>query len=275
VPLGSPWTGQLPDIEELRAILPAFAAIVVTWLVIMAVTGWLAGRRGRDDGLWAVIGLLLGPVAPVLLLLLPRRERTGPLETMPPTPPGYTGEWPAREAPGTTLDATDDWPVLVRAAPPLTQAQRLLGGGLGGVGGVAGAGALKALGATEPIELLLLLGGAAGTTIGYLLSGALLEADRARVAWIGVAAGMLALSVAALLIGLAGFVQDVAANPTAIAGLPVVLLAAAIYPVVLAFVTQGILAVGVLAGLGWAALTSWLLRPRAAASDQVPSAVAG
>ena len=52
----------------------------------MALTGWLAGRRGRDDGLWAVIGLLFGPLAVAALLILPRRHGPDPLEGMPETP---------------------------------------------------------------------------------------------------------------------------------------------------------------------------------------------
>ena len=41
----------------------------------MAVTGWLAGRRNRESGLWAAFALLGGPIALLALLLLPRPER--------------------------------------------------------------------------------------------------------------------------------------------------------------------------------------------------------
>jgi hypothetical protein len=48
------------------------AEILLVWFVIVAVTGWLARRRGRDGGLWAVIALFTGPFALAALLLKPR-----------------------------------------------------------------------------------------------------------------------------------------------------------------------------------------------------------
>jgi hypothetical protein len=49
------------------------AEILLVWFVIMAVTGWLARRRGRDGGLWAVVALFTGPFALAALLLKPRK----------------------------------------------------------------------------------------------------------------------------------------------------------------------------------------------------------
>ena len=61
------------------------AVAIVAWLVIVGLTGWLALRRGRDDGLWAVIALFTGPVALVILFLLPRRAPTPEPASEPPS----------------------------------------------------------------------------------------------------------------------------------------------------------------------------------------------
>ena len=55
------------------------ATIIITWLICAGLAGWLAGRRNRDDGLWAVMGLFLGPIAVIAVLLLPKRTEARPL----------------------------------------------------------------------------------------------------------------------------------------------------------------------------------------------------
>jgi nucleotide-binding universal stress UspA family protein len=49
-------------------------AIVVVWLVAGAATAVVLARRGHDPAVWAVIGLVLGPVAPVLGIASVRAE---------------------------------------------------------------------------------------------------------------------------------------------------------------------------------------------------------
>lgn len=53
----------------------AVTVFLIVWFTIMAVTGWLAGRRNRDGGLWAAFAFIGGPIALLALLLLPRREK--------------------------------------------------------------------------------------------------------------------------------------------------------------------------------------------------------
>jgi hypothetical protein len=55
--------------------ITAVTVFLIVWFTIVAFTGWLAGRRNREGGLWAVAALFTGPVALALLLWLPRREK--------------------------------------------------------------------------------------------------------------------------------------------------------------------------------------------------------
>ena len=56
-------------------LITAVTVFLIVWFTIMAVTGWLAGRRNREGGLWAAFALLGGPIALLALLLLPRRDK--------------------------------------------------------------------------------------------------------------------------------------------------------------------------------------------------------
>ena len=53
----------------------AVTVFLIVWFSIMAVTGWLAGRRNRESGLWAAFAFFTGPLALLALLLLPRPEK--------------------------------------------------------------------------------------------------------------------------------------------------------------------------------------------------------
>ncbi len=53
----------------------AVIVFLIVWFTIMALTGWLAGRRNREGGLWAAVAFFAGPLALITLLLLPRREQ--------------------------------------------------------------------------------------------------------------------------------------------------------------------------------------------------------
>ena len=55
--------------------ITAVAVFLLVWFSIMAVTGWLAGRRNREGGLWAAIAFFLGPIALLALLLIGRSAR--------------------------------------------------------------------------------------------------------------------------------------------------------------------------------------------------------
>lgn len=68
---GSGQAGALTP--ELMAFLPLVGAIVLGWFINMGVTGWLAGRKGRDGGLWVFGAIFLGPIALAIVLLAPRK----------------------------------------------------------------------------------------------------------------------------------------------------------------------------------------------------------
>jgi hypothetical protein len=69
-----PFWGGLGSFNETAMEFVALVAeILLVWFVNMAVTGWLARRRGRDGGLWAVIALFTGPFALAALLFKPRQ----------------------------------------------------------------------------------------------------------------------------------------------------------------------------------------------------------
>ena len=254
-----PWNGRMEDLGALQELAPLFFGILLLWFLNMAATGWLARRRGRDDGLWAVIAFLLGPIALVAVALMPRRQPPDPFDGLPEASVTYTGEWPVLDVP----------------TPPITPAQRLLGALLGAGVGAAGAAVIAGVGALQPIELYLSVGAASGGILGYVLSRFLIEADRTKVIGVGVGAGILVLSVAALLIGVASALRSIAAGETGIMALPLVLVTAALYPIVLALFAQGVLAVSITGAAIWAAATHLLLRRLASHRGQLARPSAG
>ena len=59
------------DPNDGAALVP-IAAFLVVWFTIMGLTGWLAGKRGRSSGDWALLALITGPLALLLVVVLPR-----------------------------------------------------------------------------------------------------------------------------------------------------------------------------------------------------------
>ena len=55
--------------------ITAVTVFLIVWFTIMAVTGWLAGRRNREGGLWAAFAFFFGPIALLTLLLMPRQDK--------------------------------------------------------------------------------------------------------------------------------------------------------------------------------------------------------
>jgi ATP/ADP translocase len=54
--------------------ITAVTVFLIAWFTIMAITGWLAGRRNREGGLWAAFAFFAGPFALIALLLLPPKQ---------------------------------------------------------------------------------------------------------------------------------------------------------------------------------------------------------
>ena len=89
----SPILWGIPDeLQKLLAGWVPYAGIFFgLWFATIALTGWLARRRGRDDGLWAVAALFLGPIALVAVMLLPRVAPTELVSSEPSNDP--RGGW--------------------------------------------------------------------------------------------------------------------------------------------------------------------------------------
>lgn len=242
------WNVGNIDLAALQQILPYVSAAIALWFVNMAFTGWLAARRGRDDGLWAVIAFLLGPIALAAIVIMPRRQPPDVFEGVPVAPDTYTGEWAALPAP----------------APAITVPQRLLAGLLAAGLGAAGAGLLAQFGALQGPEVLVIVGAGSGGIVGYVLSASLIEADRTKVIGIGVAAGVLVLSVAGLLFAVMNGLRGLMTGTVGIEAIPFAVVVAVLYPIIYALFGQGVLAVSISGAAIWAAATHLVLRRRVA-----------
>lgn len=49
--------------------------ILPVGILFAVITGAVAGRRGRSPALWAVLGFLFGPIAPLIVAVLPSEHR--------------------------------------------------------------------------------------------------------------------------------------------------------------------------------------------------------
>lgn len=230
--------------RALADVLMVLGPVFLLWFANMAITGWLAGRRGWNDGVWTVVAIFLGPVALLAVLVAPgSRER-------PPAPEVVLNPSGATYTPG--------WPRVLEPAP-ITIVQRLLGGLVGsGMSGI-GAGIVAASGDLQPIEGYVLIGVAAGNLSGYWLSGAVKDASRAMLVAFGVGAGFLVLCVAGLLIGIANALTALAAGNAGIELIPLYLVAAAVFPLVSVLFYPSVLAVTLPAAVIWAAVTQQVL----------------
>lgn len=134
---------------------------------------------------------------------------------------------------------------------------------------------IAGLGVLQPIEVYIAIGAASGGILGYLLSGFLVEADRTKVIGIAVGAGILVLSVAAFLIGVVAALRLIAAGEAGILSLPLALVTATLYPIVVAIFAQGVLAVSITGAAIWAAATHLMLRRMAGHTEQLARPSAG
>lgn len=100
-------TFDLGDLEAAAAangpLITAVTVFLIAWFTIMALTGWLAGRRNREGGLWAVFALFGGPIALLAVLLMkPKREKPAlsPLWAQLEGPDRNAGDAAGRVEPG-------------------------------------------------------------------------------------------------------------------------------------------------------------------------------
>ena len=250
------------DLRQLEAIMPLATAVLGIWFTSMALTGWLAARRGRGDGLWTVIATFIGPIALLAILVLPPRERSA-------EPEGMVGVRAATSAP--------DWPDLPPPPAPISLSERLLGASAGAGLGALGAGILAWSGQVDAPAAIALVSVVAGAMVGWWLAGSLIEADRNKVLAMGLAAGVLVISAAALVTALVNAIPGVLEDPINIAFLPAVLFGVVLYPLVTPIVAPGLLAVTLPGGVLWAVgsrLLIRLARERSGPSGESPKAAA-
>ena len=87
------WPGGPGDVDDLLAIAAIAGPILLLWFVTVALTGWLARRKDRDDGFWATLALFTGPIAMLAILLAPRaKPRVGPWRPGDPIPDASTDQ---------------------------------------------------------------------------------------------------------------------------------------------------------------------------------------
>ena len=230
--------------RALADVLMILGPVFLLWFVNMAITGWLAGRRGWNDGLWTVVALFLGPIALLAVLVAPgSRERSPvPEVVLNPSRATYTPGWPRVDEP-----------------PPITIIQRVLGGMVGAAISGLGAGIVAASGDLQPIEGYVLIGVAAGNLSGYWLSGAVKDASRGMLVALGVGAGFLVLCVTGLLLGMANAVAAIQAGNAGLELIPLYLVAAAMFPLISVLFYPTVLAVTLPAAVIWAAVTQLVL----------------
>jgi hypothetical protein len=69
--------------------LASLAWVSLSFLFI-PLSGWIAERRGRSIKFWCWLGFISGPIAPVVLALLPPSDEPG---GRPPAAPNGSGLW--------------------------------------------------------------------------------------------------------------------------------------------------------------------------------------
>jgi hypothetical protein len=74
-------------------------------------SGWIAERRGRSIKLWCWMGFIFGPIAPLVVALLPPAPPSGP-------PPSRSGPWRRTHARASGERGADYSPIIVVCARP-------------------------------------------------------------------------------------------------------------------------------------------------------------
>lgn len=236
------------DLRQLEAIGYFVVTVFLVWFANTWLTGLLAERRGREGGLWTVLGIFLGPIALIALLLLPRLPRRN-------TDRGGSPE--LRDAVGTL-----DWPVL-NAPAPITTQERVLTGVLGALIGAVGAGIIVGIGGVEAAAFRVLIGAAAAAVVGSRLADALLDTDRNGVIGRGLLAGLLVLFASSLMTAVVSSIGIVLTSDVGIdllVAYAAALFGALVYPFSLPITAPGVLLVALVAGVLWAAITRLALR---------------
>lgn len=60
-------------------MLGVLFGFIAVWITISAITGWLAGRKNRDSGLWFLLAFLTGPIGLLAIFLMkPVPKKDGP-----------------------------------------------------------------------------------------------------------------------------------------------------------------------------------------------------
>ena len=234
------------DPRYFESVATTIAAIVVVWMTLIALTGWLASRRNWDDGLWAALALLTGPIALLIVALAPKRF----------TPPSKQNDVTYREA-----AAAPHWPVFPAREPRMTRRQRIVSSAMAAL--LGGAGAAFIAGEMRPVVLIVVGAGAvAAATVGRWLGPSLVASTTGWKAWVMLSTAAVSLSIAAVLtvavLGVPAFVVGTGG----IFEYVVYLAAAVFYPFVSAIFQPAPLVIAIAASGAWVIATSLLVNRR-------------
>ena len=246
------------DTRSFESTLLTVTAILVVWFVLIGLTGWLAGRRNWDDGLWALLALLTGPIALLIVLLAPKRL------SPPSTHTGAT----YREA-----AAAPDWPVFPEREARITRSQRRFSTAVAGL--VGGSAARIVAGDLQPIPVMLtfvVAGTIATAMVGRWRAPTLVGATVVRTVWTVVVTAVVAMSISAFLTVAVTGVPVSVAGAHGPAEYSAYLGAAILYPVVSALIYPPPLLISIVAAAVWALATSLLVRQASASSPPRMSA---
>jgi len=55
--------------------LPETIILLVIWVGLVVLTAWLAAKKGYGPALWTIIAIFFPLIAPIVVLVLPRRSQ--------------------------------------------------------------------------------------------------------------------------------------------------------------------------------------------------------
>jgi MFS family permease len=109
---------NLPNSTRVEDHMIELASAFFTILLFACIplSGWIAERRGRSIKLWCWMGFVFGPIAPLVVALLPPAPPSGPPASGPP--PSRSGPWRRTHGRASGERGADDSRIIVVCATP-------------------------------------------------------------------------------------------------------------------------------------------------------------